>query len=70
LKPPGYYGEKFNAVTHLVGAVLSLAGAIVLVVLAAVHGDPWKVVSVPGHWRDTSWEKTRKAGSDAEYATH
>ncbi len=41
-----YYGEKFNAVTHLVGAVLSLAGAIVLVVLAAVLGDPWKVVSV------------------------
>jgi hemolysin III len=41
-----YYGEKFNAVTHLVGAVLSLAGAIVLVVLAALLGDPWKVVSV------------------------
>jgi hemolysin III len=41
-----YYGEKFNAVTHLVGAVLSLAGAIVLVVLAAVLGDPWKVISV------------------------
>lgn len=41
-----YYGEKFNAVTHLVGAVLALAGAIVLVVLAAVHGDAWKVVSV------------------------
>ncbi len=41
-----YYGEKFNAVTHLVGAVLALAGAIVLVVLAAVGGDPWKVVSV------------------------
>jgi hemolysin III len=41
-----YYGEKFNAVTHLVGAVLALAGAIVLVVLAAMSGDPWKVVSV------------------------
>jgi hemolysin III len=41
-----YYGEKFNAVTHLVGAVLALAGAIVLVVLAAVGGDPWKVVGV------------------------
>ena len=41
-----YYGEKFNAVTHLVGAVLSLAGAIVLVVLAALLGDPWKAVSV------------------------
>ena len=41
-----YYGEKFNAVTHLVGAVLALAGAIVLVVLAAMGGDPWKVVGV------------------------
>jgi hemolysin III len=41
-----YYGEKFNAVTHLVGAVLALAGAVLLVVLAAMSGDPWKVVSV------------------------
>jgi channel protein (hemolysin III family) len=41
-----YYGEKFNAVTHLIEAVLSLAGAIVFVVPAAVLGDPWKVVSV------------------------
>lgn len=41
-----YYGEKFNALTHLVGAILALAGAIVLVVLAALGGDPWKVVSL------------------------
>ena len=41
-----YYGEKLNAVTHLVGAVLALAGAVVLVVLAAWTGDPWKLVSV------------------------
>jgi hemolysin III len=41
-----YHGEKFNSVTHLVGAVLALAGAIVLVVLAALGGDPWKVVGV------------------------
>ena len=41
-----YYGEKFNAVSHLVGAVLALAGAVALVVLAALDGDPWKVVSV------------------------
>lgn len=41
-----YYGEKFNAVTHVVGAVLALAGGIVLVVLAAIDGDPWKVVGV------------------------
>lgn len=41
-----YYGERFNAWTHLVGAMLALAGAIVLVVLAAQGGDPWKIVSV------------------------
>ncbi len=41
-----YYGEKLNALTHVVGAVLALAGAIVLVVLASLGGDPWKVVSV------------------------
>ena len=41
-----YRGEKFNAVSHLIGTVLALAGAIVLVVLAAMGGDPWKVVSV------------------------
>jgi hemolysin III len=41
-----YQGEKFNALSHLVGTILALAGAIVLVVLAAIGGDPWKVVSV------------------------
>lgn len=41
-----YYGEKFNALTHLVGAVLALVGTVVLIVLAAQDGDPWKVVSV------------------------
>jgi len=41
-----YYGEKFNALTHLVGAVLALAGTVVLIVLAALGGDPWKIVSV------------------------
>jgi len=43
---PVHYGEKFNALTHIVGAALALAGAIVLVVLAAMGGNPWKVVSV------------------------
>jgi hemolysin III len=41
-----YYGEKFNAVTHLAGAVLALAGSVVLIVLAAQGGDSWKVASV------------------------
>ena len=41
-----YHGEKLNAITHLVGAVLALVGSTVLVTLAALSGDAWKVVSV------------------------
>ena len=41
-----YHGEKFNALTHLAGAMMALAGSVVLIVLAAVGGDPWKIVSV------------------------
>jgi hemolysin III len=41
-----YYGEKFNAITHLIGAVFALAGSIALVILAIQGGDPWKIVSV------------------------
>ena len=41
-----YYGEKFNALTHLAGAVLALISTIVLIVLATLDGDPWKMVSV------------------------
>lgn len=41
-----YYGEKLNAWTHLAGAALALPGSVVLIVLASLDGDPWKVVSV------------------------
>jgi hemolysin III len=41
-----YYGERLNAWTHLVGAVLALIGTILMIVLASHDGDPWKVVSV------------------------
>ncbi|MBE2260144.1 MAG: hemolysin III family protein [Candidatus Accumulibacter sp.] len=41
-----YYGEKLNAWTHVVGAVLAVVGSVVLVVIAALDGDPWKIVSV------------------------
>jgi hemolysin III len=41
-----YYGEKFNAWTHLVGAVLATIGAVWLLVMASLHGDVWKVVSM------------------------
>ena len=40
-----YPGERFNSISHLVGAVLAAAGTVVLVVLAARLGDLWKVVS-------------------------
>ncbi|MCY1177004.1 hypothetical protein D9M73_172940 [compost metagenome] len=40
-----YYGERFNAWTHLVGAVLACIGAIWLIVAAGLQGDPWKIVS-------------------------
>jgi hemolysin III len=39
------YGERFNSISHLVGAALAIAGTAVLVVLAARLGDPWKIVS-------------------------
>lgn len=40
-----YHGEKFNGITHLLGAVAALAGLVVLVVLASQQGDIWKIVS-------------------------
>jgi hemolysin III len=41
-----YHGEKFNAITHLAGAMLAIAGTVVLIVSASLQGDPWKIVSV------------------------
>jgi hemolysin III len=40
-----YHGERLNSITHLVGATAALAGFVVIVVLAARQGDPWKIVS-------------------------
>jgi hemolysin III len=40
-----YYGERFNGYSHLAGALLALSGAVVLIVLAAVRADVWKIVS-------------------------
>ncbi|MBK8890425.1 MAG: hemolysin III family protein [Dechloromonas sp.] len=41
-----YYGEKFNAWTHLVGALLALGGALWLLALTVASGDGWKVFSI------------------------
>ncbi|MBS1221509.1 MAG: channel protein, hemolysin family [Proteobacteria bacterium] len=40
-----YPGERFNSISHLIGAVAALAGLVVVVVVAAQQGDPWKIVS-------------------------
>ena len=41
-----YHGEKFNAWTHLVGALLALGGALWLLALAVASGDGWKVFGI------------------------
>ena len=40
-----YFGERFNAYSHLFGLLLALSGAVVLIVLGALQADAWKVVS-------------------------
>lgn len=40
-----YRGERFNSITHLVGACLALAGGAVLVTLAAVGGEVDRIVA-------------------------
>jgi len=37
-------GERFNSISHLVGAVLAVAAAVVLITSAALKGDPWRIV--------------------------
>ncbi|QSB20507.1 hemolysin III family protein [Pseudomonas sp. 15A4] len=41
-----YYGEKLNAWTHLVGAILATIGAVWMLVVATMSGDIWKIISV------------------------
>jgi len=41
-----YYGERFNAWTHLFGALLALTGAVWLIVAATLSGDAVKTISV------------------------
>jgi len=39
------YEELANTITHGIGVGLSIAGLVLLVVRAAMHGDAWQVVS-------------------------
>ncbi|OIQ66735.1 hemolysin-III related [mine drainage metagenome] len=41
-----YHGERFNAISHLIGAVLALAGGVLLIVLAAQHGNARTIIGV------------------------
>ncbi len=40
-----YYGERFNSISHLVGASFALVGGAVLVTSAAIDGEIGKIVS-------------------------
>lgn len=39
------HGERFNIITHAVGAVLAAVSGVFLIAVAARAGDPWKIVS-------------------------
>ena len=39
-----YYGERFNAISHMVGAVASIGALVTMVVIAAGTSDPYRVV--------------------------
>ncbi len=39
-----YRGERFNSISHLIGAALALAGGVVLVTLVPLV--PWDLASV------------------------
>ncbi len=41
-----YHGERFNAWTHLIGALLALVGGIWLLVATSLLGEPLRIVSV------------------------
>jgi len=40
-----YTGERFNSISHLVGAVFALAAAVVVVVFSSIDGDATKIAS-------------------------
>ena len=42
---PSVKEEIANAITHGIGAVLAIAALVVLVVLSALHGTVWHIVS-------------------------
>lgn len=41
-----HHGERLNTITHLLGAIIALAGMVVLVVFASLKGEVWRIVSL------------------------
>lgn len=41
-----YHGERFNAYSHLIGAILAIIGMVCLIVHSSLYHDVWKIVSV------------------------
>lgn len=40
-----YYGERFNSMSHIAGAILAACGGVLLITLAARAQDAWKIIS-------------------------
>lgn len=40
-----YKGERFNSISHLIGAIASTIGFFVLLFISFKQGDPWKIAS-------------------------
>jgi hemolysin III len=41
-----YYGERFNSISHLLGVVFAVAATSILVTMASLQGDLWKVIGM------------------------
>ena len=41
-----YHGERFNSISHAVGAAMAASCGVLLIVIAVRSGDPWKISSV------------------------
>lgn len=40
-----YYGERFNAVSHLIGLIMAITGTVFLLIKSAHDGDAYRIVS-------------------------
>lgn len=40
-----YYGERFNAYSHLIGVALAITGTVLLLIQSAYSGNPYRIVS-------------------------